>query len=92
MPRLSTPLRRHDPFWDLDGESARRARTQRRVVRQAIWLLVVIAVAFAATRLPSVDPEFLIRGDGRPLLAGALLTLLGASALLALARIRHTTH
>lgn len=92
MPRLSAPLRRHDPFWDLDGESARRVRTQRRVVRQAIWLLIVIAVAFAATRLPSVDPEFLIRGDGRPLLAGALLTLLGASALLALARIRHTTH
>jgi hypothetical protein len=56
----------------------------------AIWLAVIVALAFVATRLPSIDPEYLIRGSGRPILAGALLTILGSATLLALARMRHT--
>ena len=90
MPRLSF-ANRHDPYWDMDGAGARRHRNQQRLVRAAVWLLVVLALVFAATRLPAVDPEFLIRGDGRPILAGALLTILGSAALLALARVRHVS-
>jgi hypothetical protein len=75
----------------MDGAGARRQRIQRRFVRLFTWLLIVAVFAFAATRLPAIDPEFLVRGDGRPLLAGSLLAILAAAALLALARIRHVS-
>jgi hypothetical protein len=91
MPRLSIAPRRHDPFWDLDGAGARRQRTQRRLTRYVVWLVVLAALAVVLTRLPAIDPEFLVQGGGRPILAGALLTLLGAAALLALARVRHVS-
>jgi hypothetical protein len=87
LSRLSVAPRRHDPYWDMDGAGARRVRTQRRVVRLGIWFLVVVALAVVASQLPAVDPEYLLHGAGRPLMAGALLTLLGAAALLALARM-----
>ena len=87
MPRLSL-ARRHDPFWDIDGEGARRARSQRRLVRYGTWLIALLVVAIVASQLPTVDPDFLVRGDGRPLLAGAIMTLLASSVLLALARMR----
>ena len=87
MSRLTVAPRRHDPYWDMDGTGARRVRTQRRVVRLGIWFLVVVALAVVASQLPAVDPEYLLHGAGRPIMAGALLTLLGAAALLALARM-----
>ncbi len=87
MSRLPAAPRRHDPYWDMDGAGARRVRTQRRVVRLGIWFLVVVALAVVASQLPAVDPEYLLHGDGRPVMAGALLTLLGSAALLALARM-----
>ena len=91
MSRLSIAPRRHDPYWDVDGTGAQRLRNKQRFVRIIIWLGIVVVLAFVATQLPSIDPEYLIRGDGRPILAGALLTVLGAAALLALARIRHVS-
>ena len=91
MSRLSLAPRRHDPYWDTDGVGARHARTRHRLIRMAIWLAIVAILALVATRLPAVDPDYLIRGAGRPILAGALLTVLGAAALLALARIRHVS-
>jgi hypothetical protein len=36
-----------------------------------------------------VDPQYLLSGDGRPILAGALLALLAAMVLIAIARMRH---
>jgi hypothetical protein len=87
--RLSLAPRRHDPYWDLDGANVHRLRTKRRVVRTTAWLVVVLALAFLATRLPSVDPEFLLRGEGRPVMAGAMLGLLGSAAILILARLHH---
>jgi hypothetical protein len=89
--RLSLAARRHDPYWDMDGKGARRVRTKRRFAQLAVWFLVVLALAFVATRLPAVDPEYLIAGSGRPILAGALLSMLGAAALLALSRVRHVS-
>jgi hypothetical protein len=90
VPRLPMPIRR-DPYWEVDGAGARRQRTKQRLVRYVAWLLIVAVFAVAASNLPSIDPEYLIRGEGRPFLAGAMLGLLGAAALLALARIRRTT-
>jgi hypothetical protein len=86
--RLSPTLRRHDPYWDMDGAGVQRKRTKRRVVRAAIWVAVVVALAFLATRLPSLDPNYLIQGEGRPVMAAAMLGLLGSAAILALARVR----
>jgi hypothetical protein len=85
------PSRRHDPYWDLDGEGARRVRARQRVVRYAMWFLLLVALAIVLTRLPSIDPTFLLTGEGRPVLAGALMALLGSAALLALARVRHVS-
>jgi hypothetical protein len=89
--RPSIVQRRHDPYWDLDGAGAQRLRTRQRVVRAAAWLVILLALAFVATRLPSIDPEFLLRGEGRPVMAAALFGLLGSATILALARVRHTS-
>jgi hypothetical protein len=72
----------------MDGKGARRVRAKRRFAQLAVWFLVVLALAFVSTRRPAVDPEYLIAGGGRPILAGALLAMLGAAALLALSRVR----
>ena len=91
MSRLSVAPRRHDPYWDMDGAGARRVRTKQRAVRLAVWVVLLAVFAYVSTRLPSIDPDYLIHGAGRPILAGALLTLLGAAALLALARVRRVS-
>ena len=91
MPRLTLASRSHDPYWDLDGQGARRSRIQHRVVQWAVRLLIVLVIAVVATRLPSVDPALLTTPAGKPILAGALFSILGVAALLALARIRSVT-
>jgi hypothetical protein len=75
----------------MDGVGARHERSRQRLVRVATWLIIIAILAVVLTRLPALDPEFLLRGEGRPLLAGALMTILGAAALLALARVRHVS-
>lgn len=80
--------RRPDPFWD-DGRGARRARLQRRIVRLGVAFIALVLIVLLVTRLPAIDPTFLLTGGGRPILAGALLALLGSSVLLGLARMRH---
>jgi hypothetical protein len=80
--------RRPDPFWD-DGRGARRARLQRRIVRLGVAFIALVLIVLLVTRLPAIDPAFLLTGGGRPILAGALLALLGSSVLLGLARMRH---
>jgi molybdopterin/thiamine biosynthesis adenylyltransferase len=87
--RLSPTLRRHDPYWDMDGAGVQRRRTKRRVIRMAAWVVVVLALAFLATRLPSLDATYLLQGEGRPVMAAAMLGLLGSAAILALARVRN---
>ena len=91
MSRL--PLaRHHDPYWDMDGKGARRQRMKRSLVRFVTWLLILAVVAVASLNFPSIDPEYVLHGDGRILMAGALLTLLAAAALLALVRVRRIAH
>ena len=91
MSRLSAAPRRHDPYWDVDGANAQRHRTKQRLVRAVAWCVILLALAFMASRLPSIDPEFLLRGEGRPVMAAALFGLLGSAAILALGRIRNTS-
>ncbi|MEA2518041.1 MAG: hypothetical protein QOF49_121 [Chloroflexota bacterium] len=88
MPRLTRSPDRHDPFWDLDGAGAQRVRKQRRAARYLTWLIAMLVVGLVATRLPSIDAQFLISGAGRPILGGAILALLAASILLAIGKMR----
>jgi hypothetical protein len=89
MPRLSLSPNRHDPFWDLDGRGARRARAVRRILRFGLLVLVAIFLGLVATRLPAFDPEVLTTaGNLRPVLAVALLALLASCTLAAAARMR----
>ena len=92
MTRLSPSGRHHDPFWDMDGKSARRTRLRRKFVRTATLLIVVLLVGVTGTRLPAVDPAFLMSGEGRPIVAGALMALLASTILIALTWMRRSTH
>jgi hypothetical protein len=87
--RLSPAPDRHDPYWDLDGVGARRARDQRKSIKRIAMLVAIIVVTFLVTRLPPMDPAVLTSAEGKPLLAGALMALLAASVLLGLARMRY---
>jgi hypothetical protein len=91
MNRLS-PVNRHDPYWDLDGKSARRTRHQRQFVRWGVRLVAILAIAVLVTRLPAIDPTIIATPAGRPILAGAIFSLLAAFMLLALARMRSSDH
>lgn len=91
MSRPSILPRHHDPYWDVDGAGARRSRIKRKLLRFAIWIVALGVLAVALTQLPTIDAEYLIRGEGRPIFAGALLTLIGSAALLALARVRYVS-
>ena len=91
MSRLSLASRRHDPYWDVDGAGARHQRTRQRIARIGVWFAIVVVLAVVVSQLATVDPEYLFRGAGRPILAGAMMTILGTAALLALAHIRHVS-
>jgi hypothetical protein len=89
MQRPSRTLRRHDPFWGLDGSAARRSRFQRRFLRVGLAILVVMFIAVVAARLPAFDPQLITTsGNLRPVLAVALLLLLTSCVLAAAARMR----
>lgn len=88
----SRTLRRHDPFWDLDGKAARRSRYQRRFLRSGLVVLAAVFIALVVARLPSFDPQLITtNGNLRPVLAVALLLLLLSCILVAAARIRTTS-
>ncbi|HET9614039.1 MAG TPA: hypothetical protein VFP22_04425 [Candidatus Limnocylindrales bacterium] len=89
MPRLSLAAPRRDPFWDMDGKSVRRSRNRQKAVRLLVFAIVALVAAVLLTRLPAVDPEYLVSDAGRPILAAAIFTLLGSTILLGLARLRH---
>ncbi|TMF41069.1 MAG: hypothetical protein E6I26_01670 [Chloroflexi bacterium] len=91
MPRIHA-ADHHDPFWDMDGKGARRTRLRRKFVRTAVYLVALMTLGVGVTRLPAVDPQFLIAGDGRPILAAALMTLLAASILIGLSWMRRAPH
>ena len=87
LPHIS----RRDPYWDVDGAAVRRTRLQRRFTRYVAWILILAVFALVGVNLPTLDADYLFQGSGRPLLAGALLMLLGSAAILALARIHRVS-
>jgi hypothetical protein len=89
MPQPFLTSSRRDPFWDMDGRGVRRSRNRQKLIRALVFAIVAIVAVVLATRLPAVDPSFLLTGDGRPILAGAIFTLLGSTILLGLARLRN---
>ena len=87
MSRLSL-AHRHDPYWDVDGSSARRSRHQQLFVRWTVRVLAVVILAALLARLPAIDPAILTAPEAKPILAAAVFSLLAAFMLLALARMR----
>jgi uncharacterized integral membrane protein len=88
---LSRTPKSHDPYWDLDGTGVRRTRAHRKVVKRVAVLVGILLIALAVTRLPPIDPTVLTSEAAKPLIAAALLALLGASVLLGLARMRYVS-
>ena len=86
---MPTFLQRRDPFWE-DGQGARRARAQQKIVRFGIVLIAVILIGVVVTRLPAIDPSFITGDAGRPIVGGVLLALLASCILVGLAKMRHT--
>ncbi|HET7030560.1 MAG TPA: hypothetical protein VFI34_08615 [Candidatus Limnocylindrales bacterium] len=91
MSRLSLASR-HDPYWDMDGKGAKQQRLRRRLLRYVTWALIIGILALTALHLPAIDPDYLLRGEGRPVMAAGLLGILGSAAMLALARIRRAAN
>lgn len=91
MTHTSPAPDQHDPYWDLDGTGVRRTRAQRKIVKRIAMLVGILLIALVVTRLPPIDPSVLTSEAGKPLLAAALLALLGASVLLGLARMRYVS-
>lgn len=82
----------HDPFWGMDGKSARRSRFRRKFVRTMVFLIVAIVAVVLVTKLPAIDPSFLMVENGRPLLTGIIFALLATTIVLGLARLRRSPH
>lgn len=89
MSHPSPAAPRHDPYWDVDGKGARRSRLQRRFVRWGVRIVAILVIVVLVTRLPAVDPAFLASPEGKPILGAAIMSLLAATVLLGLARMRH---
>ncbi|HEY3522894.1 MAG TPA: hypothetical protein VGK63_04265 [Candidatus Limnocylindrales bacterium] len=81
---------RRDPFWDLDGRSARRERVLRRMLVVVVAALAATLLAMILGRLTSVDAHALMTGY-RTALIGALLADVAACLLLVVGRLREPT-
>ncbi len=84
MPVLSL---RRDPYWDLDGRSARRERILRRVLVLIVAILAAALLAMTIGRLTTIDAHALMTGH-RTALIGALLADVAACLLLVAGRLR----
>lgn len=90
MTRLSA--HHHDPYWDMDGRSARRSRLRRQIIRFGVRLVAILAIVVLVTRIPSIDPTVLTAPEAKPILAAAVLSMLAVFMLLALAKMRSADH
>lgn len=67
---------RRDPYWDLDGRAARKARRHRRLVAFAVVVLAAAILALVMLRLESRDTTRLFSGPQ----SVVVVTSLGADA------------
>jgi hypothetical protein len=90
MPHLALTATKHDPFWGMDGKNARRTRFRRKFVRTVVFVIAALVAVVLITRLPAIDPSFLMVENGRPLLTGVIFALLASTILLGLVRLRRS--
>jgi hypothetical protein len=83
--------RSHDPFWGLDGRSARRERILRRILLGLVAVLAVALLAMMILRLEAIDARALVDGSHRAVLVGALLADVAACLLIVAGRLREPT-
>ena len=83
--------RRHDPFWGLDGRSARHERTMRRILVGVVAVLAVALLAMMILRLEAIDARAVIGGPNRMVAVGALLADVAACLLIIAGRLREPT-
>ncbi|HEU4673977.1 MAG TPA: hypothetical protein VFS32_13880 [Candidatus Limnocylindrales bacterium] len=84
---MNTVARRHDPFWGLDGRSARRERIFRRALLVVVVGLAAGLLAMMLLRTLTLDAHALVAGH-RTVLVGALLADVAACLLLVAGRLR----
>jgi hypothetical protein len=82
--------RQRDPWWGLEGRSARRDRLGRRVVGLIVVALSVILLALILAALPRVDAHEIVLGSERSVLFGALFADVAACLLLVVGQIRQS--
>jgi hypothetical protein len=82
--------RRRDPWWGLEGRSARSGRLRRRVLGVLVVALSTVLLALILARLPAVDAQALVLGSGRSVVFGALLADVSACMLLVAGQMRES--
>lgn len=80
---------RRDPFWDVQGQGARRTRMRRRIVTAMVVALSATILVLILERLLTVDAGQILVGPGRPLVFSALVADTLACALIFANELRH---
>ncbi len=86
MPWLA---RGRDPYWDVEGATARNSRRRRRILAVAVVALSVLLLVLLLARIVSVDAQAILVGPGRPLIFGALVADALACCLVFVREMRH---
>ena len=79
---------RRDPFWDVEGQTARRTRVHRRIVATMVVALAATILTLALERFLTVDARQILVGPGRPLVFSALIADALACALILARELR----
>ena len=82
-------VERRDPFWDVQGQNARRTRTRQRIVATMVVALSATILVLILDRLFTVDAGQILVGPGRPLVFSALVADVLACALILARELTH---
>ncbi len=80
--------RSRDPWWGLDGRSAKRSRRTRQALLAIVGALALVLLAMILARLPSVDARSIVLGPTRNVVFGALLADVAACCLIVARHLR----
>jgi hypothetical protein len=82
--------RRRDPWWGLEGRSARTDRRRRRVLGLVFVVVSATLLGLILARLPAIDTQALVLGSGRTVVFGALVADVAACMLLVAGQMRES--
>ncbi|HET8784667.1 MAG TPA: hypothetical protein VFM38_03470 [Candidatus Limnocylindrales bacterium] len=82
--------RRRDPWWGLEGRSARTDRRRRRILGFVVVVLAATLLAMILARIPAVDAHEIVTGSSRSVVFGALLADVAACMLLVVGQLRES--